>query len=278
MKFLFIGGDARMRYAAEKLSENHEIAWLNGNEYSEGAFDAVVLPLPLTKDGRTVFAPAEQSPTSFDALFETLRGFADEHTLVLAGGENRALSDICAKLGCKLINYFACETLTLQNAALTAEAALCLLSQSGGGALLGSEVLVAGSGRIAFFLAERLRACGAGVTFAARNKDKRELARLNGFAAVSLEELPGALPRFDYIANTIPAPLFDEALFAKMRKSSVYQELASLPEQPRKAFAERFGIKYTYAGGLPGKYSPKAAGEFIARTVEEITIPDQTVK
>lgn len=278
MKILFIGGDARMRYAAEKLSKKNEIAWHNGNKTSEGVFDAVVLPLPLTKDGRTVFAPAEQSPMSFDMLFETLRESADEHTLVLAGGENRALSDICAKLGCKFVNYFARETLTLQNAALTAEAALCLLSQSGDGALLGSDVLIAGSGRIAFFLAERLRACGASVTFAARNKDKCELARLNGFAAVTLEELPDALPRFDYIANTIPAPLFNEALFAKMRKSSVYQELASLPEQPQKAFAERFGIKYIYAGGLPGKYSPKAAGEFIASAVEEISNTDPLVR
>ena len=272
MRIMFIGGDTRMRYAAEKLSENHEIVWLTAGEHPEGVFDAIVLPLPLTKDGKAVFAPHEQSPLTFDILFETLREFADEHTLVLAGGEMPALSELCGKLGCRPINYFARETLTLQNAALTAEAALCLLSQSGDGALLGSSVLVTGSGRIAFFLAERLRACGAAVTFAARNKDKREQARLGGFEAIPLEALPGALARFDYIANTIPAPLFDEAMFAKMRKTAVYQELASLPEQPQRAFAERFNIKYIYAGGLPGKYSPKAAGGFIAQAVGEILI------
>ena len=272
MRFLFVGGDVRMRYAAEKLSENHETKWLAAGKSPEGAFDAVVLPLPLTKDGKTVFAPLEQHPMTFEMLFETIRGSADEHTLVFAGGESPALSELCASVGCRPVNYFARETLTLQNAALTAEAALCLLSQSGDGALLGSEVLVTGSGRIAFFLAERLCACGAKVTFAARREDKRELARLNGIAAVSLEELPDALPRFDYIANTIPAPLFGEALFAKMRKTAVYQELASLPEQPQKTFAERFGIKYIYAGGLPGKYSPKAAGEFIAQAIEEISL------
>ena len=270
MRIMFIGGDARMRYAAEKLSENHEIARLTEGERPRGVFDAIVFPLPLTKDGKTVFAPLEQSPPAFDALFETLREFADEHTLVLAGGETPALSEMCEKLGCRPINYFARETLTLQNAALTAEAALCLLSQSGDGALLGSSVLVTGSGRIAFFLAERLRACGAAVTFAARNKDKRELARLGGYDVMPLDELPDALAGFDHIANTIPAPLFDEAMFAKMRKTAVYQELASIPEQPQKAFAERFNIKYIYAGGLPGKYSPKDAGEFIAQAAEEL--------
>ena len=147
---------------------------------------------------------------------------------------------------------------------------MCLLSQSSDGALLGSAVLVAGSGRIAFFLADRLRACGSTVTFAARNPDKRELARLNGYAAISLDELAGVLPEFDFIANTIPAPIFDEAMFSKMKENAVYEELATLPEQPRRAFAERFGVKYIYAGGLPGKYSPKAAGGFIAQTLGEI--------
>ena len=277
MRIMFIGGDARMRYAAKKLSENHETALFAGEELPGGAFDAIVFPLPLTKDGTTVFAPHAQSPLPFDTLFEMLREFADEHTLVLAGGETPALSELCAKLGCGLINYFARETLTLRNAALTAESALCLLSQSGDGALLGSSVLVTGSGRIAFFLSERLRACGAAVTFAARNKDKREQARLGGFEAIPLDELPDTLARFDYIANTIPAPLFDEAMFAKMRKTAVYQELASLPEQPQKTFAERFGIKYIYAGGLPGKYSPKAAGGFIAQAVGEILLSEPTV-
>lgn len=272
MRIMFIGGDARMRYAAGSLSEHCETITLSKGERAAfgDMFDAVVLPLPLTKDGKTVFSPLEQQPMSFDMLNETLREFADEHTVILAGGECSALSDICAKLGCKLINYFAYEPLTLQNAALTAEASLCLLSQSNDGALLGSDVLITGSGRIAFFLAERLRACGARVTLAARNKDKRELARLDGYEVRSLDELPDILSGFEYIANTVPSPLFDEALFEKMQSGAVYQELASLPEQPQRSLAERFGIKYIYAGGLPGKYSPQAAGNFIARAVWEM--------
>ena len=275
MRILFIGGDARMRYAARKLSENSETVTFSEGERPDTVnnidiFDAVVLPLPLTKDGKTVFAPSEHSPMSFDMLFETLRLFADEHTVILAGGESPALTEFCAELGCRLVNYFTYEPLTLRNAALTAEAALCLLSQSGDGALLDSAALITGSGRIAFFLAERLKACGAAVTLAARNKDKRELARLGGYEVISLDELPDMLSRFDYIANTVPAPLFDETAFAKMRSGAVFQELASLPEQPQSSLAERFGIKYIYAGGLPGKYSPQAAGEYIALAVREL--------
>ena len=264
MRIIIVGGDARMDYAAKRLSASCEIVKL-GEEPVE-KLDAIVLPLPLTKDGEMIFG----SHFTFDALFEEVGKSADEHTLVLAGGEAAALSELCERRGLKLENYFALETLTLKNAALTAEAALCLLSQSTDGALLGSKTLIAGSGRIAVFLAERLRACQSEVTLAARDPAKRELLRLRGFNAVSLDELPDIISGFEYIANTIPAPVFDDALFSKMREGAVYMELATLPEQPCRAFAERHKINCIFAGGLPGKCSPKSAGEAIAETIENI--------
>ncbi len=264
MRILFIGGDTRMEYAARELEKLHEISRF-GDECT-GAFDVVVLPTPLTRDGKTIEIP-NGSPMTFEELCETIGGLADEHTLVLAGGECSALTKICGGLGCRFVNYFARETLTLQNAALTAETAMCLLSQSTDGALLGSRVLVTGSGRIAVFLAERLRACGAYVAFAARSADKRTLFGLNGYETIPLEELSARVGGFDFVANTIPAPLFGEAEFSAMRNGAVFMELATLPSQ--KAEAERFDINYIFAGGLPGKYSPKAAGGFIAAAVAE---------
>lgn len=261
MRILFAGGDARMEYAAKRLSELHEIVRLG--EEPNGRLDAAVLPLPLTKDGETVFG----TNLTFEALFEEIGKSADEHTLVLAGGEAAVLSESCERRGLTLINYFALEALTLKNAALTAEAALCLLSQSTDGALLGSETLVTGSGRIAVFLAERLRACQSKVTLAARDPAKRELLKLRGFNAVYFDELPDIMPRFDYIANTIPAPIFGEEMFAKTRENAVYLELATLPAEPLRTLAERRGIKYILAGGLPGKCSPRAAGEAIAEAL-----------
>lgn len=266
MRILFVGGDARTEYATKRLSALHEIVRLG--EIDE-TVDAIVLPLPLTKDGETVFG----TDLTFEALFAEIGKdceAVDEHPLVLAGGESAALSELCEHRKFPLINYFALETLTLKNAALTAEAALCLLSQSTDGALLSSETLITGSGRIAVFLAERLRACQSRVTLAARNPAKRELLKLRGFNAVSLDELNDVLPRFDYIANTIPAPIFGEEMFAKVRESAVYMELATLPAEPLRTFAERRGIKYIFAGGLPGKCSPKAAGEAIAEAIENL--------
>ncbi|MDE7361182.1 MAG: NAD(P)-binding domain-containing protein [Oscillospiraceae bacterium] len=257
MKILFIGGDKRMSYAADTLSAMHDVQRLGLGDYPlpEGKFGAVVLPLPLNKE-----------PIDFNAITR----YADNHTVVLAGGENSALTDICARNGFPLVNYFADETLTLKNAALTAEAACTLLAQSTEGALLGSKTLITGYGRIARLLAYRLAANGSVVTIAARRAEQRTAAVLDGFSSIPTEEIADALTDVDFIANTVPFALFTENALAKAKSGAVFIELATLPDQPSKPLAESRGINYIYAPGLPGKHSPKAAGEAIAETIQEI--------
>lgn len=261
MKILFIGGDKRMDYAAEKLSAEHETERLGGK--TRGRFGAAVLPLPLTRNGREILAPLSDGPLEFDIITR----FADKNAVIFAGGECPRLTEICAENGYTLVNYFAEETLTLKNAALTAEAACALLSQSTDGALLGSRSLITGYGRISGMLAHRLAANGSSVTVAARRAEQRTAAELDGFSAVDASDLGSALADADFIANTVPHALFTAGHFSAMKNGAVFIELATLPEQPSKPLAESRGIQYIYAPGLPGKHSPKAAGEAIAETI-----------
>lgn len=254
MKILFIGGDKRMKYAADALSVMYDVRRL-GEPLPGEKFGAVVLPLPLNKE-----------PLDFNAITR----YADEHALILAGGENSALTELCDRNGHTLVNYFAEESLTLKNAALTAEAACALLSQSTEGALLGSKTLITGYGRIAGLLANRLAANGSAVTIAARRREQRTAAELDGFSAVRPEDIRGILDGIDFIANTVPNALFTENALAKAKSGAVFIELATLPDQPTKPLAESRGIHYIYAPGLPGRCSPKAAGEAIAETVRTL--------
>lgn len=265
MRILIIGGDRRMDYAAEKLSEIYETERFSSTEenFPSGQFDIIVLPLPLSKNGADIFAPKAEKPLPFDII----ERFAEEHARIFAGGKSEKLSALCEEKGFVLENYFAHEPLTLKNAALTAETACALMSQNTEGALLGSRALITGYGRIARLLAYRLRANGCQVTIAARRAEARTAAELDGFSAISVEEIGNALPKFDFIANTVPSQLFGEREFFHMKKECVFMELASLPEQPGRSLAEKHGVKYIFASGLPGKYSPKAAGEFIAEDI-----------
>lgn len=265
MRILVIGGDRRMDYAAEKLSELYETKRFGSDSdfVTSGPFGVLVLPLPLSKNGSHVFAPFLKDPVGFETIVE----FAEENALIFAGGTSPELAELCVEKGYRLENYFAGETLTLKNAALTAEAACAMLSQSSDGALLNSSALVTGYGRIARFLTKRLCANGCKVTVAARRAEQRASAVLDGFSAVPVEEMAKTLCDFDFIANTVPFALFSEEEIRSMRAECVFMELATLPEQPTRSIAENAGIKYVYASGLPGKCSPKAAGIYIAEEI-----------
>lgn len=267
MRILFIGGDMRMNYAADCLSDSFETARLGLGDYPavKGKFGAVVLPCPLCKNGCNIFAPLSREPLGFPEILK----YAEPNAIILAGGENAELSRICGENSLKLENYFSHEALTLKNAALTAEAALAILSQSTEGALLESEVLITGYGRIARYLAARLKAMGCRVTIAARREDARAAARLDGFYAVSFSEAVSIIGIYDYIVNTVPSALFTDVEFSAAKKGCVYEELATLAEEPIKTCAEHCGLKYIYSPGLPGKYSPQKAGEYIALEIKE---------
>lgn len=261
MKILFIGGDKRMNYAAERLGEEYEVEIFGEN--TRGKFGAVVLPLPLTKKDGEIFAPLCDKPLEFGIITQ----YADDNAVIFAGGECSALTEICAENGYTPINYFAEEPLTLKNAALTAEAACSILAQSTDSALLGSRSLITGYGRISGMLAKRLAANGSSVTIAARRAEQRTAAELDGFSAVDISEIGGVLGETDLIANTVPHPLFTAEHFSAMKRGAVFIELATLPGQPSKPLAENSDIRYIYAPGLPGKYSPAAAGAAIAETI-----------
>lgn len=262
MRVLFIGGDERMIYAARELCA--DTLYLGENINVSGKYGAIVLPVPLSKDGENVDCPLGQTRFPFGGISE----FAEENSVVFAGGSSPALEKICRENGYTLKNYFALETLTLKNAKLTAEAAVMLMIQSSKGALLGSETLITGYGRIAKFLAKALSALGSKVTVAARKPEVRALAELDGYAAVDTSDMRGIIGKFEYIANTVPAQLFAENDFEN--SNAVYIELASLPQEPTKSLCKKHGLNYVFAGGLPGKYSPKAAGTFIAQTIKNI--------
>lgn len=258
MKIKFLGGDERMRYAADALSAYYDIA------LPKDQADVLVLPLPLTKNGKDLFAPNSPKPVPI----EEVAFHAGEKAIILAGGECDLLTSLCKERSLKLVNYFQSETLTLKNAALTAENACMLLMESTNGALLGANVLITGFGRIAKELSRRLSSFGCRCTIAARRREVRCEAELCGFKAV-----PADTPdctAFDFVINTVPAALFSEETFAAMPKSCVFLELATLPELLTRPLAEKNGIRCIYGSGLPGKYSPKAAGEFIAEEIQRL--------
>ena len=160
-----LGGDARQRYLAGLLRESDftvrtfAVPGLTDTAPSlhravQNA-DAVCLPTPAVRSG---------SITGFETLTPAqLLSDLGESTVVFGGGLG-AFKTLLQKTNTPHYDFLQSTTLALENAALTAEGALCLALQAMPEALQDAFVLVTGFGRIGKSLARKLRALGANGT------------------------------------------------------------------------------------------------------------------
>ncbi len=300
-RFAVIGGDRRMTHAAARLSETGaSVALLGagpdglpdtGGDFRvattlagavEGA-TALILPLPATRDGRTVSTPRDLSVTvSFDDLAELLRR---RPTLSLFGG--RLPAGFAASIPpypgtniSRVTDYYEDEALQLRNAAVTAEGALLSAMQLSESTLRGSTAAVIGYGRIGRLLCRLLLSLGADVTVAARREDARLWAQVEGAHPLRLGDAGrpgGGLYPLCYghpvIFNTVPARVLDRDLLSRMEPGTILIDLASAPfgvadEDVREATVEG-RIRYVRAPSIPGTYAPREAGRIIAESIIE---------
>lgn len=189
---------------------------------------------------------------------------AAEPGALVCGGMLGSAEDALRARGISFFDYAQDEALLLQNAELTAEAAVPLLLERLPGPLAGSRILICGFGRIGKLLARKLKALGADVTVSARKPRDLELARILGYRRVTTGRL-GALAQYDGIVNTVPAPVIGPEQLPCIRRDCVLLELASLPGG---FCAEALALPgYCAARGLPGKYAPEAAAAIIRSAI-----------
>ena len=110
---------------------------------------------------------------------------AAEPGALICGGMLDPAEALLQARGIAFYDYAKDEALLLQNAELTAEAALALLLERLPGPLAGSRILLCGFGRIGKLLARKLKALGADVTVSARKAQALELARILGYRRVT---------------------------------------------------------------------------------------------
>ena len=262
-RFIFIGGDARMRYAAEYLNKERECAIQGSCNIGPNApFDAAVLPLPIKPD--------------FD--LSLLDGAVKRGGCVFAGGSFPALEEYCANHELTLHNYLAREELQVMNAVPTAEGALEIMIRELDITLWGARALITGFGRIGEVMARMLTALGSRVTVCARRPEQLAKAEGMGCEAVTFShELEELLPCFDVVINTVPAVVLDEKRLLLMKKGCLIIDLASkagTATHAHSTYAQsaqaQTEAKIIHALSLPGKTAPITAGKIIGKTIENM--------
>lgn len=268
MLFGVIGGDRRQEEVLKLLRADGypAAAYGTGGERDwQEAVSArvVILPLPLCREGDTLNIPGEQRGSG--ALFHTLR----RDQLLLAGQVKPAQRAEAAELGLELVDYFAREEFTVANAAATAEGTIQVILDHTERALLGSRCLVLGFGRIGKLACHRLSALGCRVTAAARRPEALAWAGAYGYDTVNIGALGGRLSAFDFVVNTVPAPVLGAEELKELKPGCLCVDTASA-QGIDLAAAEALGLPNIWARGLPGKLMPQTAGAIIRNTVYTI--------
>ncbi len=267
--FSVLGGDRRMLYAAEMLSKTGFPVFTfglsgapTGNAYACDSIDDalhadfILLPIPMSRDGKTLFAPALKKPLLVEMILEK----SPCHAL-LFGGKTSAFSDH------RLFDYGARSDFASANAVPTAEGALLLAIQHLSRTVNGSHIGIVGFGRVGKAVASLFHAAGAKVTVFARREEVCAVAAMLGYHAAPIRMLPEHAEEIHCLINTAPAPILGEEVLSRMAKSTLMLELASPPYGVDFETAEKLGLKAILADGLPGKYAPEAAGGAICKTV-----------
>lgn len=277
-KITVLGGDTRQLHTAEHLSEKGFDVTVFGFELFDGEpglktakditeamnSEVIVLPLPCSRNGKTLAAPFAGQEYELDYILRRTR----PGTVFFAGMAPAQLENAVRAAGGSLYDYFKREELTLKNALLTAEGVLSILLDKLPITVFGMKAAITGYGRVAFYTARALDALGADVTVFARSPVQLAKAENFGLKAVALKDFAAAERRFDCLVNTVPARIAGENELLRLNRDCLLLETAGAPFGIDKEAASRLGFTLIKAQSLPGKTAPESAGKIIADTLE----------
>ena len=244
----------------------------------------LLLPLPVSRDGETVFCPLD--PEVHVTLGEVAdRMVACPGWLLLGGRLPADFTDRLART-CgqdRIMDYYEREDVQIRNARITAEGAVMTAMELTDTAILSGHMAVVGYGRIGRFLAGILRGMGADVTVCARRGETLAQAACDGNRILRLtgakEDLFTLCHGYDVIYNTVPAPLFSLGVMEAMDDRTLLVDLASAPggvdAEAARLFLEQGAVRtarprMVRVPSIPGRYAPEAAGQVIADAVLDI--------
>jgi len=278
-KLLVIGGDKRQLHMAQALrGSGYQVSLCAFGEHEgfetldfcaaplETAIpdaQAVILPLPASRDGVCVNAPFSLSPPKLETVLEAL----SKEQIVFAGMLSREWKSAFFQRGIPVFDYFEREELAVYNAIPTAQGVIKTALDHIDFTLHGANCAVTGYGRTAKVLANALRGLGTQVTVAVRKYRDIAWAQADGHRGIYLQELPRCAERFDILVNTVPVQILGEAALSRLRRDCLLIEIASEPYGIDFRAAEALGLKVIVAPSLPGKVAPKTAGKIISDVI-----------
>lgn len=274
MKFLIVGGDKRTIKLAEMIkNDRHELEAYGiecPNKQSlekikDQRADAIIGPIPFTKDGETLNAPFAEEKIRIDKLLPLL-----EHQTLIAGPISKELREKFEKYNINAIDIMDFEELVIYNTIATAEGTIELIIANTEKNLHESKILILGFGRVAKTLAIKLKGLSQHVVCAARKSEDLAWIDTLGFNTENINELGQNLNEYDIIINTVPQIILTEEKIKCIKDETLIIDLASKPGGIDQEAIKKTNIKYIWALALPGKVAPLSSAQYIKQAIYNI--------
>ena len=265
--YLFVGGDERQKFAAEYIKKQvNTVSFAYTFDELKKEIpqaDIIVLPLPVTRDGKHINSDPKNGLISIEELIFLLK----EGMTVMAGMINSDTAQRIVSKGVALYDYYKSEVLTILNSVSTAEGVIYELIGNSKINLQGSKSLVTGYGKASSAICKLLYSLGSEVVVSARSERDRIVAAAHNCKAIPLYDINENSDDLDFVINTVPALVIDEKVICRLKKDCFILDIASAPYGTDFEAAEKYGITAKKAPSLPGRISPRSAGEAIAKTI-----------
>lgn len=288
--YAIIGGDSRQIYLAGELarSENRVCHYAlckspNKAPYSDtrgdsapitaacsleeacGSSACIVCPIPLSKNGPFLNQSAFSENLPLSLILSALK----PGQTFFAGCIPEIFRSAAADLGVQVFDLMDVPSLSFYNTIATAEGAVCEALIRSPLNLHQSSCAVLGYGKCGHTITNYLKGMFCRVCVVSSQETERAQAALIADQTEDLKGFEACAGNFDFIFNTIPAPVVTARVLERMRRSVTIIDIASAPGGVDFQAAQNLGICAALCPGLPGKYAPASSAKAIKEIIEK---------
>ena len=192
---------------------------------------------------------------------------ADRDTVIVGGYVSDYMRSHIEERKMHIYDYNDSESFQIRNSISTAEGAVEIAMRELPVTIRGTSAAVLGYGRCGRTLAALLRSIGANVTVCARSESALAWAETEGCTTCPLRSFSSIAGEFPVIFNTVPYPIIGTDLLNALMPETLIIDIASLPGGIDTTAPMPDSVTVIYAGGLPGRTSPKSAGEIVGLSI-----------
>ncbi len=235
-----LGNDNRMDYVAQKFYDYGYDVYRDIENIEKTSI--VILPPPVGKNAMNEIFP-----------------YLVPGVTVYGGAVSNRFVHECLIKKIMVIDYLKWEKVTALNAMLTARGAITDAEEYSK-IEMGNSCLVTGYGFCGKALAKELSLHTSNISVMVRREELKGRIEEAGYKYIHIDSKNHTNHSYDFVFNTVPAPILDEEFLKEQSCDTIIIDIASAPGGTDFSYCDKNSITAKLSLGIPGKRYPEEAG------------------